>query len=99
MRGRAKNVLQIGEQPPSHLPHQGFAEYGIIPATFDQILLLKVYSEDIDYYVGFNRRVGVTSGTVEGGDQVTVQSHPIGINCVKSILVHKLSARVFLCDI
>jgi hypothetical protein len=31
-----------------------------------------------DYYIGFNRKTGINSGTVEGGNQVTIQTKPAG---------------------
>eukprot|EP00551_Chaetoceros_affinis_P010625 CAMPEP_0203670402 /NCGR_PEP_ID=MMETSP0090-20130426/6477_1 /ASSEMBLY_ACC=CAM_ASM_001088 /TAXON_ID=426623 /ORGANISM="Chaetoceros affinis, Strain CCMP159" /LENGTH=614 /DNA_ID=CAMNT_0050535253 /DNA_START=69 /DNA_END=1909 /DNA_ORIENTATION=+ len=70
----------------------GFAEVNSIPATSDQVILLKVEGDDVDYYVGFNRKVGINSGTQEGGNQVTIQSRPLGTGYAESILVAKLSA-------
>jgi len=31
-----------------------------------------------DFYIGFNRKTGMNSGTVEGGNQVTIQTKPAG---------------------
>eukprot|EP00551_Chaetoceros_affinis_P003807 CAMPEP_0203661788 /NCGR_PEP_ID=MMETSP0088-20131115/59787_1 /ASSEMBLY_ACC=CAM_ASM_001087 /TAXON_ID=426623 /ORGANISM="Chaetoceros affinis, Strain CCMP159" /LENGTH=774 /DNA_ID=CAMNT_0050524481 /DNA_START=1 /DNA_END=2326 /DNA_ORIENTATION=+ len=70
----------------------GFAEVNSIPATSDQVILLKVEGDDVDYYVGFNRKVGINSGTQEAGNQVTIQSRPLGTGYAESILVAKLSA-------
>ncbi len=70
----------------------GFAEYDLIPETSDSVVILKVQGDDVDYYVGFNRRTGINSGTVEGGNQVTVQQRNLGTtNYEASILVAKLS--------
>ncbi len=71
----------------------GFAEYDVIPETSDSVVILKVQGDDVDYYVGFNRRTGINSGTVEGGNQVTIQSRNLGTtNYVVSVLVAKLSS-------
>jgi hypothetical protein len=33
-----------------------------------------------DFYIGFNRKTGINSGTKEGGNQVTIQTKPAGNN-------------------
>ena len=70
----------------------GLTEYGIIPSNSDQVVILKVEGDDVDYYVGFNRHVGINSGTREGGNQVTIESRSVGTGYATSSLVAKLSA-------
>jgi len=51
-------------------------------------------SSTVDYYVNFNRKTGFNSGTVEGGDQVTVVSAGgEGTGYAESELLAKLSAN------
>jgi hypothetical protein len=45
-----------------------------------------------DYYVNFNRQSGINSGTLEGGDQVTVVQGGEGTGYAETDLVAKLSA-------
>lgn len=68
----------------------GLAEYN--KASNGQNVIVKVEGHTIDYYVGFNRKVGINSGTVEGGDQVTIQSRSLGQGYAASLLEAKLSA-------
>ena len=67
----------------------GFSEYGSSAIT--QTVVLKVEGDEEDYYVGFNRKSGINSGTVEGGNQVTIQKRQLGTGYAESILVAKLS--------
>ncbi len=68
----------------------GLAEYD--KSSDGQNVVLKVEGHTIDYYVGFNRKTGINSGTVEGGNQVTIQSRSLGQGYAESRLEAKLSA-------
>lgn len=68
----------------------GLAHYGI--ATDDQQVGIKIGTSDTDYYVSFNRKIGINSGTVEGANQVLVHSRPTGTGYAESKLLAKLNA-------
>jgi hypothetical protein len=67
----------------------GFADYGD-RNPYDTIVL-KIQGDALDYYVGFNRKTGINAGTVEGGNQVTIQERSQGNGYAKSTLIAKLS--------
>ena len=46
----------------------------------------------MDYYIGFNRQIGINAGTQEAGNQVTIQRRNTGTGYAVSTLVAKLSA-------
>lgn len=61
-------------------------------AAGSNTVVLKVVGGADDYYVGYNRRSGINSGTVEGGNQVTIQMRQQGTGYAASTLVAKLSS-------
>jgi hypothetical protein len=67
----------------------GIADY----SDSNNIVLVKLNTgKSTDYYVNFNRRTGINSGTVEGGNQVTVVKAGEGTGYAESELVAKLNA-------
>jgi hypothetical protein len=68
----------------------GIADY----SDSNNIVLVKLNTgRSTDYYVNFNRQSGINSGTVEGGNQVTVvRAAGEGTGYAESELVAKLSA-------
>jgi hypothetical protein len=68
----------------------GIADY----SDTNNVVLVKLNTgKSTDYYVNFNRRAGINSGTVEGGNQVTVvKARGEGRGYSESELVAKLSA-------
>lgn len=67
----------------------GVADYGS-SAVSDKVVV-KVEGHSKDYYVGFNRKVGINSGTQEKGNLVTIQSRT-GTGFGRSALEAGLSA-------
>ena len=61
-------------------------------ANFDRrlnqtvIIQITGTSNDVDYYIAFNRKIGFNSGTREGGDQVLITSRQARQNSVDSTL-------------
>lgn len=52
---------------------------------------IRITSSPNDYYVSFNRRTGINSGTLEGADQVLVHSRPTVNGYGQSTLLAKLN--------
>ena len=67
----------------------GISDYG---ATTDNVMIQITGYASLDYYVAFNQKSGINSGTVEGGNQVLVHSRIPGIDYKVSILEAKLSS-------
>ena len=69
----------------------GIADYD---NTATNTVIVKIESEtELDYYVNFNQKAGINSGTLEGGDQVLITSQAAeGVAFAKSSLLAKLSA-------
>jgi len=73
----------------------GLAEYTAQPS---ELVVIKIEtnpggpssSTSLDYYVNYNRKVGINYGTVEGGDQVMITTQGDGYS--PSTLMAKLSA-------
>jgi hypothetical protein len=68
----------------------GVADYSEASGT--DTVVLKVEGNALDYYVGFNRKAGINSGTNEGGNQVTIQERDQGTGYAPSKLIAKLSS-------
>jgi hypothetical protein len=70
----------------------GIADYA--DSNIETVLVkLNTSGSSTDYFVNFNRRFGINSGTVEGGDQVTVvMQGSEGTAYAESELVAKLNA-------
>ena len=69
----------------------GIADYG--NAASSTVLVKIDDASAMDYFVAFNRKIGINSGTVEAGDQVTVvQAGGEGTSYAESSLLAKLSA-------
>ena len=68
----------------------GVADYSVASST--DTVVLKVAGNALDYYVGFNRKAGINSGTKEGGNQVTIQERDQGTGYAPSKLIAKLSS-------
>ena len=69
----------------------GVAQYSDIVLDNQFVILQVVGDVNKDYYVGFNRAIGINSGTREAQNQVTIQSRATGIGFAQSTLVAKLS--------
>ena len=67
----------------------GFAEKS--SASLSDRMIIRICSSSKDYYVHFNRKIGMNSGTLEGGNQVLVSSRVPGTGLAVSYLVAKLS--------
>lgn len=73
-----------------------YSEYDSSNPGDEHKVILKIEGGQKDYYIGFNRKIGINSGTVEGGDQVTVVERDSANGDIfayrNSWLVAKLSA-------
>jgi hypothetical protein len=68
----------------------GIADYG---DTYDgDTVIARILGTPDDWYVSFNRKTGINSGTLEGGDQVLVHKRPSGLDIGESTLMAKLSS-------
>jgi len=70
----------------------GVAEYNLLDTTTADKVIVQITGYDSDYYVSFNSKKGINSGTQEGGNQVLVHSRPTGENYETSTLKAKLSS-------
>ena len=68
----------------------GFAQKA--NAALTDKMIIRIQSSSTDIYVSFNRKIGINSGTQEGGDQVLVATRAPGTGYAASLLVAKLSA-------
>ena len=56
-------------------------------------MIVRIYGfGDTDYYVSYNRKTGINSGSVEGGNRVLVHSRKAGIGYGTSTLLAKLNS-------
>jgi len=69
----------------------GLAEYDLLDTASSDKVIIQITGYGSDYYVAFNRKVGINSGTVEGGNQVLVHSRAPGNGYETSSLLAKLS--------
>ena len=76
----------------------GIADYGAfingdLNVSNGEIIMAKLIDSAAgeDWYVSFNRDIGINSGTVEGQDQVLVHKRPQGTGNAESSLMAKLS--------
>ena len=68
----------------------GIADYG---DTYDgDTVIARILGTPDDWYVSFNRKTGINSGTVEGGNQVLVHKRPSGLGYGESTLMAKLNS-------
>ena len=67
----------------------GIADYGD-PNVGDTVIA-QIPGTTEDWYVSFNRKTGINSGTPEGGNQVLVHKRPSGLGYGESTLMAKLS--------
>jgi hypothetical protein len=67
----------------------GFAEKSAA-SSLDR-MIIRIRSKSKDYYIHFNRKIGMNSGTLEGGNQVLVSSRAPGTGLEISYLLAKLS--------
>ena len=71
----------------------GISDYDSITAGDPYAVNIKVDVGDaFDYYVSFNRRIGINNGTGEGANQVIVHRRTSGLGFAESDLLAKLSA-------
>merc|ERR1712157_526046 len=68
----------------------GISDYGA--TTNNDKTNIQIPGDTEDFYVTFNRKSGINSGTVEGGNQVFVHKRPTGNGYGESDLVAKLNA-------
>merc|ERR1711953_62442 len=69
----------------------GISDYS--NAAADEIVILRITSAtSYDYYVSFNRKSGINSGTLEGADKVVVHRRSPGFGYAESDLLAKLDA-------
>ncbi|KAI2488977.1 Gametolysin peptidase M11 [Fragilaria crotonensis] len=69
----------------------GFAQKA--DAALTDKMIIRIRSSATDTYVSFNRKIGINSGTREGGDQVLVATRAPGTGYALSYLQAKLSAN------
>jgi hypothetical protein len=67
----------------------GFAEKS--SASSSDKMIVRIVTSTADTYVHFNRKIGMNSGTQEGGDQVLVTTRNTGTGYAESNLVSKMS--------
>ena len=67
----------------------GFADKSLASSSDQMIIRIRGYT---DYYVRFNRKIGMNNGTQEGGNPVLVASRARGTGLAISDLVAKLSS-------
>ena len=69
----------------------GFAEKNVASSVSDR-MIIRIRSISTDYYINFNRQVGMNAGTQEGGNQVLVASRVPGTALAVSYLLAKLGS-------
>ena len=69
----------------------GFAEKS--RASRSDPMIIRIRGDTLDYYVHFNRKIGMNSETQEGGDQVLITSRTSGTEMSPTSLLGKLSAN------
>lgn len=70
----------------------GLADYDLLDTTSSDKVIIQITGYTSDYYVSYNRKTGINSGTFEGGNQVLVHSRATGQGYATSIIVAKLSS-------
>ena len=65
----------------------GVSDYG----TTNDTVVMQITGYSRDYYVSFNSKSGINSGTLEGGDQVLIHSRLAGQSYATSTLLAKLN--------
>jgi hypothetical protein len=55
-------------------------------------MIVRIRSKSIDYYIHFNRKIGMNDGTQEGPNQVLVTTRPPGTGYATSDLVAKIAS-------
>ncbi|GFH56166.1 hypothetical protein CTEN210_12642 [Chaetoceros tenuissimus] len=68
----------------------GISDYGTMPGTAS--VIVKITGSSDDWYVSYNKRSGINSGTVEGGNQVLVHKRASTSGYAESTLMAKLTA-------
>ena len=71
----------------------GFAEKA--SASSSDKMIVRIISSTTDYYIHFNRKIGMNIGTEEGGDQVLVTSRSTGLDIAESNLEVMLGANTY----
>ena len=71
----------------------GFAEKSATAASDKMIIRIRNAYANRDTYVHFNRKIGMNSGTLEGGNEVLVSYRAGGVDYKVSNLVAKLNAN------
>ena len=68
----------------------GISDYG--NTNTGDTVIVQIPDTSFDWYVSFNRKVGINSGTKEGGNQVLVHRRNKGVAYGESDLMAKLNA-------
>ena len=71
----------------------GFAEKS--SASWSDKMIVRIITATTDFYIHFNRMIGMNIGTLEGGDHVLVTSRSTGVDFAESTLEAMLSANTF----
>ncbi|GFH56571.1 hypothetical protein CTEN210_13047 [Chaetoceros tenuissimus] len=69
----------------------GLSDYGNSNVAEEDMVIAKADLNE-SYYVSFNRKTGINSGTLEGGDQVMVHKRDLGTNYGKSDVLAYLNS-------
>ena len=68
----------------------GLSDYGSLTETSTEKVMIQILGHEQDYYVSFNREIGINSGTREGKNQVLVHSRKPGSGYSNSKLEAKM---------
>ncbi|KAI2496202.1 Gametolysin peptidase M11 [Fragilaria crotonensis] len=68
----------------------GFAERS--SASLSDRMIIRIRASSKDFYIHFNRKIGMNSGTLEGGNQVHVSTRVPGTGLAVSYLLAKISS-------
>jgi hypothetical protein len=71
----------------------GFAEKA--SASWSDKMIVRIITSTTDFYIHFNRKIGMNIGTLEGGDQVLVTSRSTGADYAESNLEVILGANTY----
>ena len=71
----------------------GFAEKA--SASWSDKMIVRIITATTDYYIHFNRMIGMNIGTAEGGDHVLVTSRETGVGYAESMLEVMLGANTY----
>ena len=84
--------LSTGSGPKSFTGHLlGLSDYGSLDTTTTDKIIVQITGYNDDYYVSFNRKSGINSGTLEGANQVLVHSRATRQGYATSVLKAKLN--------